>query len=420
MNLSIIFILFTIVLGAILGQWMMADSGYVLLGYKNTTVEMTLWIFLILAIIVVGVVHLLLNIINTRIPMWRFKLWRSSRCVKTARKQTLEGLLALTDGDWYRAHKKLTQGADNFGLPALNYLAAAKAAHEIGSPEETDALLTKAMTAAPEASLTIKIAKAQMQASRGELHPALTSLIDMRRQHTKNKQILALMSEIAKNLGDWQTLLDILPDVRRYKAVPEKQLLNLEEETCLHLLEREKRPVPGSRVTPEQKIVHLQSLWATFPKTVITFDAAVAEYARQLIENKGYIPAEILLRDRLNQRWSDELIALYGLLENSKPRKLYQQAQMWQSSHEFSSGLYVALGRLACKCELWEEAVSYYQKALELEVNLTCAAELARLLKQLDQKDKAVDLLFKSFDNISGSLAHLPAPSTALEVQQAT
>lgn len=410
-------LLLVLVVGAWTGQMMVTDSGYVLLAYNNTTVETTLWVFLVGLLITFMLLHVIVNLlINSRLPTGQFRQWRALRRQQSARKKTLQGLLALSEGEWHKAQKSLTRGAEDFGLPAINYIAAARAAHENGDQAGADELLKKALKTTPEASLVVSITQAQIQVARGQLEAALANLLKLRRKQPRNKQILALLADVSARLHDWQGVADILPDLRRSKALPLDNLNRLERETLLHLLHKQKMPTAGGSVPePEQRVRHLQSIWVSMPETVSGYDEVVSEYATQLIAAGGHKPAEALLRQRLESRWSESLIPLYGLIDSPKPRKLYQQAQQWLSIHEQSPGLYIALARLAGKCQLWSEAVGFYEQSLSIDANLDTCAEFARLLQQLEQPERAMQVMNQGISNITDTLPDLPLPQPALK-----
>lgn len=411
-------LLIALVLGAWTGQMMLTDAGYVLLAYNQTTVETTLWVFLVGLIIAFTLLHVLFNLLfNLKLPTGKWRLWRSASRQRNARKKTLQGLLALSEGEWQKAQMALTRSAQDADIPLINYLAAAKAAHENGDSESADSLLKKALEVTPDANLAINITQAQIQISRGQHEAALANLLKLRRKQPRNKQILSLLADVSSQLHDWQGVADILPALRKQKALPSEQLENLERKTLMALLQKERNPAAGSAPEPEQQVRHLQSLWVTLPETAANYDEVVAEYISLLIEAQGHKPAEALLKQRLDKNWSEKLIPLYGLLNLPKPRKLYQQAQQWLSGHEQSAGLQLTLARLACRCELWTEAVAFYEASLAIEPDLQVCAELARLHHQLNQPDRAAQVMNKAFSNVSEQLPSMPSPKPALTAE---
>ncbi|EXJ10529.1 MULTISPECIES: heme biosynthesis HemY N-terminal domain-containing protein [Nitrincola] len=406
-------VLIVLVAGAWAGQLMMQDTGYVLVAFKQTTIETTLWVFLIAGLIAFFIAHGLVNLFfNTHLPWEKFRNWREKRQQKAANKETLKGFLQLSQGDCLKAQNLLSQSAEKSGVPLINYLAAARAANEGGDHQNADLLLKKALKAAPEADVTIKITEAQFKVNRGQVEAALTLLLNLRRTEPRNKQILVLLKEVYVGLDDWQGLVDLLPDLKKYEALTNSQLQRIEKDACLGLLKQFKQQ---NTLTDENAVKHLQSLWVTLPKTVAKQNDVVAEYAQQLIEHKGFAAAETLLRETLNNSWSEKLIELYGQVQIAKPRKLLDQAKAWLSAHPESHGLRLALARLSLLNQEWEEAAEYYQMTLASQETPEHLAEYARLLKHLGKPLEASEQLNRSIELLSSQLPDLPLPPPALK-----
>lgn len=406
-------ILIVLVAGAWAGQLMMQDTGYVLVAFKQTTIETTLWVFLIATLIAFFIAHGLVNLFfNTHLPWDKFRNWREKRQQKAANKETLKGFLQLSQGDCLKAQNLLSQSAEKSGVPLINYLAAARAANEGGDHQNADLLLQKALKAAPEADLTIKITEAQFKVNRGQIEAALTLLLNLRRTEPRNKQILVLLKEVYAGLDDWQGLVDLLPDLKKYEALTNTQLQRIEKEACIGLLKQFKQQ---NTLTDENAVKHLQSLWVTLPKTVAKHNDVVAEYTQQLIEHKGFSAAETLLRETLNNSWNERLIELYGQVQLAKPRKLLDQAKAWFAAHPESLGLKLALARLSLLNQEWEEAAEYYRNTLASQETPEHLAEYARLLKHLGKPVEASEQLNRSIELLSSQLPDLPLPPPALK-----
>lgn len=62
-------LLILLLAGAWLGQLMVQDPGYVLLAYRQTTIETSLWVLALMAILAFAVLHTLLNLLSrARVP----------------------------------------------------------------------------------------------------------------------------------------------------------------------------------------------------------------------------------------------------------------------------------------------------------------------------------------------------------------
>ena len=83
-------------------------------------------------------------------------------------------------------------------------------------------------------------------------------------------------------------------------------------------------------------------------------------------------------------------VTLYGKLKTSYPDKQLERAEAWLKHHGSSAALYLCLGRLCLRNQLWGKARTYLQQCLDLEENAEACAELAKLLEYLGEKEEAL------------------------------
>ena len=106
------------------------DPGYILLVFGNYTLEMS------------AVVAAMAFFVLVTALFWGYRfiewLFDRSRRQNTARKKTTKGLIAYAEGNWPQAEKILAKAADKHEVPLINYITAAKAAHEQGNEERRD------------------------------------------------------------------------------------------------------------------------------------------------------------------------------------------------------------------------------------------------------------------------------------------
>ena len=100
--------------------------------------------------------------------------------------------------------------------------------------------------------------------------------------------------------------------------------------------------------------------------------------------------AENLLFDVIRQDWDNSYVTRYGLLKTSYPEKQLERAEVWLKQYGSSPALYLCLGRLCLRNQLWGKARAYLQQCLDLEENADACAELAKLLEYLGEKEEAL------------------------------
>ena len=121
MKRGLLLLLVILFAGAWLGEKMVQDPGYVLLSYNGTTVETSLWVLLLLLIIGFALGHWLLNLIaGIRMPGDKVRGWQSRRNQRISQRKTLKGMVALSEGNWWKAQRFLSQAAERSDLPVVN------------------------------------------------------------------------------------------------------------------------------------------------------------------------------------------------------------------------------------------------------------------------------------------------------------
>ena len=120
----------------LLANAMVSDHGYVMVSFGQTTFESTLWGLLLLVVIGLGLIWLALALVRTLLGTLSvvYPISTRARRIK-ARKLFDRGLAEFTMGNWRKAERLLGQAAKSGESPLINYLAAARAAHEAGNYE---------------------------------------------------------------------------------------------------------------------------------------------------------------------------------------------------------------------------------------------------------------------------------------------
>ncbi len=405
-----IFLLIFLVAGAWLGQMMVQDPGYVLLAYKQTTVETSLWVLLLLLIVAFALGHWLLNLISgLRLPGNKVRSWNSRRNQRLSQRKSLKGMVALSEGNWWKAQRYLSQAAERSELPAINYLAAARAAHEQGDNSGTDALLNKARAATPQAEVAIGLTQAQFQLERGQLEPCLANLINLRRQAPKNTQVLRLLQQVYLRLEDWLALIQLLPELKRQHVLNEEQLAELEQQCHLQRLQQSLATLPSEADEQEQLRV-LSRSWQAVPQHLLRDPALVRRYSELMRQIGAEAEAEQVLQDLIKRKWDSTLVEVYGTLAGKDPHKQLETAKGWQKKHPDCAELELTLGRLSMRNELWGQAISHFERSFELNPQVETFGELQRLLQHLGETERASQLMQANFSRVAPQLPALPLP----------
>ena len=405
-----ILLLILLLAGAWLGQLMVQDPGYVLLSYKQTTIETSLWILALMAIIAFAVLHSLLNLITrARVPARRMRDWRGRRNQRIAQNKSLKGFMALSEGNWWKAQRQLTQAAERSEQPLINYLAAAKAAHEQGNAKDADQLLQKARETTPKAEVAIGIVQAQIQLARNQNEPALATLLHLKQLAPKHSYVLRLLKETYLRLHDWRGLNALLPELKRRQVLSSEQIRELSAHTAHHLLQQSLSSQPAE-ADSKSRLQAVAQTWQSLPADCTHDQKLIEEYIELMVQAGSPEDAEKILREQLKKGWDEYLVELYGRLDSGQPKKQLEVANGWLKKHADSPALELALGRLSMRNEHWGRAIKHFERSLELKPSTQAYGELSRLLTHLGEFERAAEVSARGFELIQGDLPGLPQP----------
>ena len=407
----IVFLL--IAAAACIGLAIAEDAGYVLIAYKSFRYESSVWATLALIVVLwllIWGIKLLVELVTASTGLvnpWSRR--NRSRRVQIAIEQ---GQMDLAEGRWASAQKHLARAAEAERQPLLFYLGAARAANELGHYEESDKLLERALQRQPQAELAIALSHAQLHVDRADTDGALNTLQAMHERHPHNVQVLRQLQRLHQQRGDWTALIRLLPELRKDKVLPAKELAELESRAWGQNLN-----LAAQRETEgEAALQSLQRVWQQLTSAQRQEPALVLAYAEQLRQLGAQGEAEEVLRGALKRSYDSHLVRLYGLLRGKDPVKQLQTAEGWLKAHPADPSLLLTLGRLCLQNSLWGKARDYLENSLKLQRNPEACAELARLLAQLGETDRSNQLFQEGLNLLDERLLALPLPATARSI----
>lgn len=403
----LILLLLALIIGVGLSLGLQHDLGYVRISLGHYLIETNFWVGLGLMIAFVALLLALAGLVRKLTQGTGVVThWLAQGQQRRARKRTTEGLLALAEGNWPQARKRLEASAEHADTPLINYLAAAQAASESGDHDAVDDLLRKAYESTPGSDLAVGITQAQLQLNANRLEQALATLVRLRKQAPHHPFLLKLLKTVYLRLEDWRELSRLLPELRKRQLGNPEELDSLERTVWHKLLHRasEEAVRQGSR-----SLEPLTRLWDELPGSMRRDEHTIRVYAELLAKDGDEAQAETLLRKVLRNHWSDELVSLYGRVCGAKPDEQLLAAERWLQDRPNNPDLLLALGRLSLRNELWGKAREYFETSLHLRRSHETLAELSRLNAHMAQDDSNVKLLMQGLVRDSG-LPDLPMP----------
>jgi len=380
--MKLLFAAMAVLGGAVLlALLLLEDPGYVLISYDVWTLETSLSFFVLA--LVLG--YLLIYVLGRSLTgAWRLpgrvRGWRRRRQRERARTALHHGMLALAEGHWKQAERRLVRRAGQSDVALLNYLGAARAAQQQGAIERRDHYLHLAHESSRDADLAVALTQAELQVARNQLEQALATLTQLRTREPTNTYVLQLLVRIYRELKDWSHLRDLLPDLRRQQVYAPDEQRALEQRVYRELLHR-------AAVRKDLKALH--ATWEQVPRSLRDDEALMMEYAGHLVELGHSAEAEPLLRTAIRRRWNDQLVHLYGLVEGEDAARQLATAEEWAKEHGKNPVLLLTLGRLSLRNRLWGKARAYLESSIGAGAKAETYKELGALLERMGDESAA-------------------------------
>ncbi|SFM01221.1 heme biosynthesis HemY N-terminal domain-containing protein [Marinobacter zhejiangensis] len=406
----LLIVLVALSLGVALAMGVQYDLGYIRISLGHYLVETNFWVgAALITLLVAGLLFLAAMARRLTRRSGLLTGWLAQGNQRRARRRTTQGLLALAEGNWPRAHKLLEASASSADTPLINYLAAAQAAFECGEHDQVDELLRKAYESTPGSDMAVGITQAQLQLAGNRLEQALATLLRLRKQAPHHPFVLKLLKTTYVKLEDWRELSRLLPELRKRGLVSEEERTELERTIWHNLMQKAAAECRRQSDSPTANLEPLTRLWDELPGVVRRDEQSIREYGQLLAELGDEAQAETLLRKVLRNHWSDELVNLYGRIKGSQPDEQLLAAERWLQDRPNNAELLLALGRLSLRNELWGKAREYFETSLKMRRSQETLAELSRLNAHMGEDQSSVKLLMQGLVQDNG-LPDLPMP----------
>lgn len=380
-KLAFVFVM-AIVVGGVGGSWLKNLPGFVIIAYDKTSYEMRLWIAVSLLILLLVILYFIGVIIRSFISgTHRVKLWQGDRHWRKARKQTIMGMLSFIEGRWQQAENTMINAAKNSDTKLINYLVAAQSAQHQNSEERRDAYLRLAHKSEPNAQVAIGLTQAQLQLDNLQFEQALATLTDLQANHSNHPFILKLLCMSYQKLQDWNSIIELLPNLKKQRVFDQEKLAEIETIAILGVLDCE---------ADKGELESFKDTWNHFPSSSRKKTVHIISYAKHLIKFNQMDEAEKILKPLFKKDPCEQLIALYGEINSTDGNKQFAFLENWYNNHPKAPNIvYLTLGKIAYKLSLWGKARFYFERSLRLEPSAEGYFMMAKTLQQLDDIELA-------------------------------
>ena len=388
-----IWALAALVLGAFGAHFLLQDRGYVLISFAGYNIEMS---------VPVLALALVLLYFGVRAAL---RLWRSPRQLgealaaqrtRRAGARLTRGMIHMTEGDYRRSERLLTESLKGSEAKVVHYLMAARAAEAQGSTERRDEWLQLARSADPKAAFAVMLTQAELQLAAGETNAALATLARLEAEKPNHAGCLALQAETFIALGDRGRLAAVLPKLVRSKLPPERLAAILA------------RALDELRHSPDFDRAALNAIWTPLPLG-LRRRAALIRARALLLDRLGFGEEAVKsLSAALKRSFDRELVTAFAEVRGGDVAKQLGKAETWLRQHPEDPALLTTAAKLSMANELWGKARSYLESALAIEPRPEAYAVYGELLDRLDEPEAAAKAWQEGLRMIAPESTRLP------------
>lgn len=385
-------LLLVLVLALLVGatlMWLMQNgTGYVLIGFANTSVEMSLWVAGLLLILSAFLLLWLLLITRWVISAGGFNRWWNSRRSAKQLGKTAQGLLLYADQDWPKASEILASSAQLSSMSQVNLLFAAQAAANNRDTDRANELLQRLKDSHPKVETAAIKAESALLVRNQQLPQALRLVQALHRDSPTDTGVLRQLMDIYCLQRDWGAAQKLLRDFKHYGALPKQGAAAVEIEVYAGLFTDF---VASSDLNKTEQYNQLAELWELVPKGLRKTPELVAPFADALAQINATDKLLPLLSKTLNSHWHSDLIERFGTLPIAAPEKQLAMAEKWLTSHSEDADLLLALGRICRRLEFMGKARDYLSTAITIDPRPQIYLELAQVLAILGESDASAE-----------------------------
>ena len=365
--LGLLTLLSAILIGSLVGS----DTGHIIMKISDWTIQTTAALFVVVLffgfLITYFTVRSLVRFFE--IPK-EIKAWRQHR---RAEKYLTQGLINLTEGRWKQAERAFCKAAPYSRAAYVSYLFAARAAQELHAVVRRDEYLRLAHYHNPDGSLSVGLTQAELQLSEHQIEQALATLKCLQKEKQNQNQVKKYLLETYTDLNDWQSILNIIPSIKKTNLLTKEELQEKKLGAYAGLLKE-----AGN----EKDKNTINIIWTNIPYKLKQHHYLVRVYVTERLKFDAAADCEILLKKALKRQWDDSLVCLYGFVAASDLIKQQATAESWLINHARDAVLLLTLGRICMRGQLWGKAKDYLQESINVQANPEAYYEFARLYEQ--------------------------------------
>jgi HemY protein len=377
---TVALVLLVAALGAAAAYWLRAETGYVLVAWRDWILETSLLGFLasVTAALLLGYWGLRLGFALLRLP-GAIRGAITQRREKQAQESFEAGLLKLLEGRWTAAEIDLVRRAADQPSPALNYLLAARAAQRAGTAARRDQYLELAAAQGDGPAFATALLRAELQLEQDPA-AAVPLLQELRQQDPAHPYVIELLARAYSKSGAWEPLRLLLAAPAATRALSPARYQALYGRALTEAL---------ATAGASARLDALKSLWESAPAEMRAQAAVRRAWAGALARLGADAEAGAQIAQMLKADWDPALVRIYGELAGIDAVTQLATVEGWLTQHGEQPELLVAAGQVCTRNQLWGKARAYLDGALRLQPTAGAFLALAQLCEKTRQPEDA-------------------------------
>ena len=383
MRVLLLLSLLALLMGVFVISLIETEPGYVLIAIGGYTIESSVWFAIAVLILALLIFYASLRLLRKlALSHGSFKLWLEFRGSKRSAKLVNDGIINWIEGNWEKSRIFFLKSVKHSETPLLNYLMAARASYKLGENERVFEYLQAAEKSDGNAGIAIELTQAEMRLEAGQYEQALATLVRARRNAERHPYVLELLCKAYLGLKDWKSLLKLLEEVKKYKVLSPKKLIDIEQSIYLGVLQL--------RLDSVDPVEELSSRWGKIPMNIRDEIPLIHQYIVLLINNSAYARAEDLLFSTLRHKWDASLIKLVSFIEEGDVKRRFKILKEWLPERANDGDLLLSLGKLAVNLDFFDEAREFFLKSLSTNPSPEVCMELGNLSALLGDSEESL------------------------------
>lgn len=361
--------------------------GYVTLTYPNGRITVSLALFVLVMLALGPVLFIATQLISgaIRLPE-QARRFRAERMKTKQHEAATEALTAFFEGRLATAERAAEQAIELGDDSSITPIIAARAAHELRKFDKRDAYLA-ATENNPDAVVMRLLARAEFDLAQHHPANALATLKTLR-ESGQRVPIGALRLELRaqRQAHNWDAMLELTDQLEKRDALDADYVAELRQQAWLEKL----KAAPNTAT--------LQAAWKSVPAAARPRTPIAIAAARAFIHLHDFRGAQQIITDSLTANWDSALAALYGDAAGDDTLKQIEQAERWLLQHRRDDGLLLTLGKLCLRQKLWGKAQSYLDASISIAPSRAAYMALWQMAEQLHKPNDALGYFQKAME----------------------